>query len=149
LPLATSLYSATSVQPCAAVRHGRLPAEKLHRLLKSHPDVVVIGLHSVFEHHAAMTDVALEAFIHEYHLTLPISIGEPGKGSAQPVTMARFGMRGTPTTVVINRDGQVIEHHFGQVEDLRSVCLSAPCLPKRQQLRHPMGPISPATPWCA
>ncbi|MET3409742.1 hypothetical protein ABIC30_000894 [Methylobacterium sp. 1030] len=32
--------------------------------------------------------------------------------------MRRYGMRGTPTTIVIDRDGRVREHAFGQVDDL-------------------------------
>ena len=64
-----------------------------------------------------MTPVSLEAFIHEYRLTFPIGVDEAGDG-ALPVTMGRYGMRGTPTTVVIDRDGRIVEHAFGQVDDL-------------------------------
>lgn len=100
------------------VAHGTPQAEKLHRLFARGGDVVVIGLHTVFEHHAAMTEVALEAFIHEYRLTLPIGIDQPGEGDPIPRTMRRYGMRGTPSTVVIDREGIVREHAFGQVDDL-------------------------------
>lgn len=80
--------------------------------------MAVIGLHTVFEHHAAMTEVALEAFIHEYRLTLPIAIDQPSEDGPIPQTMRRYGMRGTPTTIVIGRNGRVREHAFGQVDDL-------------------------------
>lgn len=100
------------------VAHGTPQAEKLHRLFLGNPDITVIGLHTVFEHHAAMTEVALEAFIHEYRLTLPVGVDQPGSGTPIPVTMGRFGMRGTPTTIVIDRDGRIVEHAFGQVDDL-------------------------------
>lgn len=100
------------------VAHGTPQAEKLHRMFARAGEVVVIGLHTVFEHHAAMTDVALEAFIHEYRLTLPIAIDRAGVDDTIPRTMRRYGMRGTPTTIVIDRDGQVREHAFGQVDDL-------------------------------
>ncbi len=100
------------------VAHGTPQAEKLHRMIARGGDVVVIGLHTVFEHHAAMTEVALEAFIHEYQLTLPIGIDQSGEDGPIPRTMRRYGMRGTPSTVVIDREGVVREHAFGQVDDL-------------------------------
>jgi hypothetical protein len=78
----------------------------------------VVGIHSVFEHHAAMTPVALEAFIHEYRLTFPIGVDEPGAKGPIPVTMERYRMQGTPTTIVIDRDGCIAEHAFGQIDDL-------------------------------
>ncbi len=99
------------------VAHGTPQAERLHRMFGG-ADVAVIGLHTVFEHHAAMTPVALEAFIHEYRLTFPIGVDEAGSDGPIPVTMARYGMRGTPTTIVIDRAGTLRKHHFGQVDDL-------------------------------
>lgn len=35
-----------------------------------------------------------------------------------PLTMRTYGMRGTPTLVVIGPDGRVRLHAFGRVEDL-------------------------------
>lgn len=99
------------------VAHALPQAERLHRLMARRDDVAVVGLHTVFEHHAAMTPVSLEAFIHEYRLTFPIGVDEAGDGGL-PVTMARYGMRGTPTTIIVDRDGRVIQHAFGQVDDL-------------------------------
>jgi len=100
------------------VAHAMPQAERLHRLMKNRADVAVIGLHTVFEHHAAMTPISLEAFIHEYRLTFPIGVDESAQRSAIPVTMQRFEMRGTPTTIVIDPRGRVVEHAFGQVDDL-------------------------------
>ncbi|WCS25541.1 TlpA family protein disulfide reductase [Methylobacterium sp. NMS14P] len=100
------------------VAHGTPQAEKLHRMFAGNGAVAVIGLHAVFEHHAAMTEVALEAFIHEYRMTLPIAVDRRGEDGPIPQTMRRYGMRGTPTTIVIDRDGLVREHAFGQVDDL-------------------------------
>lgn len=55
------------------VSHGVPQAERLHRQLAGE-DAVVVGLHSDFEHHAAMTPVALEAFLHEYNITHPVGV---------------------------------------------------------------------------
>jgi peroxiredoxin len=100
------------------VAHGTPQAEKLHRLLRSNDDVAVIGLHTVFEHHAAMTPVSLEAFVHEYRLTMPIGVDQAGDGTPIPLTMQRYGMRGTPSTIIIDRAGRIRHHGFGQDDDL-------------------------------
>lgn len=99
------------------VAHGTPQAEKAHRMFRD-TDLQVIGLHTVFEHHEAMTPVALEAFIHEYHLTMPIGVDEAGSGTPIPVTMGRYGMRGTPTAILIGRDGTILHHGFGQEDDM-------------------------------
>jgi hypothetical protein len=41
----------------------------------------------VFEHHAAMTPVSLEAFIREYPLGFPIGVDEAAEGTPIAVTM--------------------------------------------------------------
>ncbi len=100
------------------VAHALPQTERLHRLFRDRPDVVVIGLHTVFEHHAAMTPVSLEAFIHEYRLTFPIGVDEAGNGTPIPMTMQRYRMQGTPTSILIGRDGQIRHQSFGQEDDL-------------------------------
>lgn len=99
------------------VSHGTPQAEKAHRMFRG-SDLAVIGLHTVFEHHAAMTPVSLEAYIHEYRLTMPIGVDQPGAGTPLPVTMGRYQMQGTPTAILIGRDGVILHHGFGQEEDM-------------------------------
>jgi len=91
--------------------------QKVHEVF---PDehVAVVGLHTVFEHHGAMTPVSLEAFIHEYRLTHPIGVDRPGEGDVIPSTMRTYGFRGTPSLVLIDRRGYIRHHSFGAVEDL-------------------------------
>lgn len=79
--------------------------------------VAVIGLHSVFEHHAAMTPVALRAFLHEYRIRFPVAVDAPGNGPL-PQTMAAWQLEGTPTLVLFDRAGQLRVRHFGQIADL-------------------------------
>lgn len=97
--------------------HGTPQAEKAHRMFKG-SDLTVIGLHTVFEHHEAMTPTALDAYIHEYRLTMPIGVDAPGEGVAIPQTMQRYALRGTPSAVLIGRDGRILHHGFGQEEDM-------------------------------
>lgn len=99
------------------VSHGLPQAQAVHRQFSA-VDVAVIGVHTVFEHHEAMTPVALAAFIHEYRLSFPIAVDQPADDGDLPRTMRDYGMRGTPTLVVIDRAGRIRMHGFGRVEDL-------------------------------
>lgn len=99
------------------VSHGAPQAARAHSLFRN-TDLSVIGLHTVFEHHAAMTPVSLEAFIHEYRLTFPIGVDEAGYNSPVPVTMQRYKMQGTPTSIIIGRDGRIRHQGFGQEDDM-------------------------------
>lgn len=80
--------------------------------------VAVIGLHTVFEHHDAMTPVSLKAFLHEYRITFPVGVDRQGVGQL-PNTMSRFGMRGTPSLVLLDQSGRIVVHHLGQVSELQ------------------------------
>jgi AhpC/TSA family len=82
-------------------------------------DVAVIGLHATFEHHDAVNVAVLKAFIHEYRLKFPIALDQPNPTSPIPQTMDRFKMRGTPSLVLIDRQGLVRKHAFGPIDDLR------------------------------
>ena len=99
------------------VAHGLPQAARVHATFP-HDQVSVIGLHTVFEHHAAMTPVALEAFLHEYRIAFPVGVDRAGTRGAIPQTMEAYAMRGTPTLVLIDSDGRLREQYFGQVSDL-------------------------------
>jgi hypothetical protein len=101
----------------AGVAYGTPQAEKDHRMFRE-TDLQVIGLHTFFEHHAAMTPTALEAFIHEYGLTMPIGVDEAGRDDSIPITMGRFMTRGTPSSILIGRNGEIRHHGFGKEEDM-------------------------------
>ncbi len=79
--------------------------------------VAVLGLHSVFEHHSVMTPAALAVFLHEFRLRFPVAVDAPGDDGPIPKTMHLYGMRGTPTLLLIDALGRLRAHQFGQVED--------------------------------
>lgn len=99
------------------VSHGLPQAQRVRRLF-AEEQVVVLGLHSVFEHHAAMTETALEAFLHEYRIGFPVAVDTPSPTGPIPQTMAAYGLRGTPTLLLIDKQGRLRREFFGQVEDL-------------------------------
>jgi thiol-disulfide isomerase/thioredoxin len=99
------------------VSHAIPQANRLHELARG-SDLVILGLHTVFEHHEAMTPLALEAFIHEYRITYPVGVDLPAVDGPIPHTMAAYRMRGTPTTLIFDRDGKLRHHSFGAEDDL-------------------------------
>jgi peroxiredoxin len=98
------------------VAHGLPQAQRIHDTFKR-SDVVVLGLHTVFEHHAAMTPVSLAAFLHEYKVRFPVGVDTPQDGG-MPVTMSAYAMQGTPTLVLIDAQGCLQKQWFGAPSDL-------------------------------
>ena len=99
------------------VQHGVPQAKKIHDAF-DRKDLVVLGLHTVFEHHAVMGPDALKVFMHEYRIPFPVGVDSALAGSDIPLTMQIYGLRGTPSLIVIDRNGYVRFNHFGQVDDL-------------------------------
>ena len=99
------------------ISHGLPQAERTHRIF-AEDGVVVIGLHTVFEHHAVTGPDALRAFVHEYGWTFPIGIDRATEGSRIPQTMRAYALQGTPSLVLIDRAGQVRLQYMGKVEDI-------------------------------
>ena len=93
-------------------------AKRIYETFES-SDVAVIGLHATFEHHDAYSPAVLKASIHEYRLKFPIALDQPNSASPIPHTMERYKMRGTPSLVLIDKQGLVRKHAFGAVDDLR------------------------------
>jgi peroxiredoxin len=93
---------------------------QMERLREAFTDrgLAIIGLHSVFEHHAAMAPHALRAFAHEYRLDYPIAIDRHDTDDPIPRTMRAYGLRGTPSLVLIDRDSRIRLHRFGRMGDL-------------------------------
>jgi len=100
------------------VSHALPQAQRVAALFPPE-QVAVIGLHSVFEHHAAMNPEALAAFLHEYRIGFPVAVDAPTPGDAIPQTMRAYGLRGTPSTVLIDRSGRIRLSHFGRLDDMR------------------------------
>ncbi|SDG45014.1 MULTISPECIES: redoxin domain-containing protein [unclassified Duganella] len=100
------------------VAHG-IPQAKAIRAAFDQQDVAVLGLHSVFEHHEVMNRAALEAFVHEYRIDFPVAIDQPSAHGPIPLTMDEYQLRGTPTLLVIDRQGRLRLHHFGRADDIK------------------------------
>lgn len=93
-------------------------ARKVHQALGA-SGVTVIGLHTVFEHHDAMQPHALAAFLHEYQIRFPVGVDAPRPHGTMPITMMRWQLDGTPTTLLLDKAGRLRARHFGAIEELQ------------------------------
>ncbi len=98
------------------VLHGLPQTQRIQQTFGD--QVIVLGLHTVFEHHEAMTPVSLEAFLYEYRITFPVGVDAHDRPGGTPITMARYQLRGTPSLLLIDRAGRLRLNGFGQVDDL-------------------------------
>ena len=100
------------------VSHGLPQAQRVADTF-SRDDVVVLGLHTVFEHHEAQGSyAALAAFLHEYRISFPVAMDAPGASGPIPQTMASYGLQGTPSLILIDAAGFVRKQSFGREPDL-------------------------------
>ncbi len=77
----------------------------------------MLGLHTVFEHHDVMGPDALAVFLAEYRIEFPVAV-DRHDGDPVPKTMARLGLRGTPSTLLVDRNGRLRDSSFGALDDL-------------------------------
>ena len=102
----------------ACVSYGIPRAQRVAAAFAGAP-LVVVGLHTVFEHHDGMKVESLRAFLHEYRVRFPVAVDAPDSGGEPiPQTMRAYGMRGTPTTVLIDAQGRLRRQVFGADDDL-------------------------------
>ena len=103
---------------CPACATHALP--QMQRVQRMFPAgrLAVIGLHTVFEHHAEQGPSALEAFLHEYRYTFPVGVDAHAGSDPLPQTMRAYAMKGTPTLLLIDARGRLREQHFGLMDDL-------------------------------
>lgn len=111
-----ALYAFQMLCP-GCVSHALPQAQRLRETFPAET-LEVVGLHSVFEHHAANSPAALEAFLHEYQIAFPVGLDAPGADGPIPQTMAAYFMRGTPTLVLIDAEGRLRRQVFGHAPDM-------------------------------
>jgi hypothetical protein len=99
------------------IEHGLPQAKRLAQKFSPN-EVAVIGLHSVFEHHAVMTPAALQVFVAEFKWPFPVGI-DSADGDGPPKTMTAYQMQGTPTLLLFDRAGRLRRHYFGRPDDMQ------------------------------
>ncbi len=106
---------------CPGCVSHSIPQSKIVHEFFADKGVVVIGLHTVFEHHEAMTAISLKAFLHENRVLFPVGIDAPSEDMNDPIpkTMRTYNMQGTPTLLLIDKKGNLRKQTFGLVHDLQ------------------------------
>jgi hypothetical protein len=99
------------------VSHGIPQALKIRKFF-SESDVVVLGLHTVFEHHQVMGKDALEVFLQEYRINFPVGIDQADEHGSTPLTMQAYNLQGTPSLLIFDKKGQLKFNHFGAIDDM-------------------------------
>lgn len=102
----------------ACVTHSLPQAKRIRQAFRPE-DLEVLGVHTVFEHHAVTGPDALRVFLSEFQYRFPVAVAEHEPGQAIPPTMRDYDMAGTPTTILIDRAGRIRHRFFGAVDDLR------------------------------
>lgn len=111
-----ALYAFQMLCP-SCISHA-LPQAKQLRQAFTHEDLVIIGLHSVFEHHSAMQEVSLRAFLQEYEIDFPVAIDRPSSMGI-PHSMQNYALQGTPSLLLIDQSGRLRRHYFGLADDIQ------------------------------
>jgi hypothetical protein len=105
---------------CPGCVSRAIPQMKAVHELFAPQGVLVVGLHTVFEHHEAMMPVTLRAFLLENRIHFPVGVDTPADdGGHIPKTMQAYHMQGTPTFLMIDRSGRLRQQLFGHVPDLQ------------------------------
>lgn len=100
-----------------SLRHMLPQAGRIARAFSAE-EVAVIGLHMVFENHKDMSPSQLEPFLKTEHIAIPVAVDKQSD-SGLPATMEAYGMQGTPTLLIFDRQGRLRRHYLGAVDDVR------------------------------
>ncbi len=111
------VYAFQMLCPGCVINAG--PQIKRASALYSRDLLTVIGLHTVFEHHEAMGEVPLRAFVHEFGYDFPVAIDSHSGQNPIPDNMAALGLKGTPSILLVDKLGRLRRHFFGALDDLR------------------------------
>lgn len=105
---------------CPGCVSRAIPQLKATHELFAPQGVLVVGLHTVFEHHEAMTPTSLRAFLLENQVRFPVGVDMPAyDGGPIPQTMQTYQMQGTPTVLLIDHNGRLRRQIFGHIPDLQ------------------------------
>ena len=102
------------------VLHGMPLLKKIYETLKNRDDISIFAVHTVFEHHQSMTEEPLKTFLYEFGYDFPVAIDKHIDINKDPIpeTMKAYNLRGTPSLVIINKEGFIEKIFFGHVDEL-------------------------------
>lgn len=81
-------------------------------------EVVVMGVHALFEHDEPTRTRALSTFLYEYGVDMPVAVDMAELDGRKPTLTEAYGFAGTPSMVLIDREGMLRAHVLGRPSDL-------------------------------
>jgi hypothetical protein len=81
-------------------------------------DVAVIGVHAIFEHDEPTRTRTLTSFLYEYGIDMPVGVDVASLDGRTPTVTDAYGFAGTPSMVLIDREGLLRAHVLGRPSDL-------------------------------
>jgi peroxiredoxin len=81
-------------------------------------EVVVLGVHAIFEHDEPTRTRPLTSFLHEYGIDMPVAVDVASLDGRTPTLTEAYGFAGTPSMVLIDREGRMRAHVLGRPSDL-------------------------------
>ena len=101
---------------CPGCVSESLPQALRVREAFSEGDLAVVGLHTVFEHHEAMTPTSLAAFLHEYRITIPVGVDEANPGRSHPSDHAGLRDARNAHDIVVRPQRPAPQNVFGHID---------------------------------
>ena len=103
-------------QRCEGCVQHALPQARMLDSTYPKDDLAVIGLHCPFETSSRSGRAPLEQFLTDQGIAFPVAM-DTDAGVWQPVTFSAYAMQGTPTIVLIGRNGKRRLQRLGHMED--------------------------------
>ncbi|UTW56134.1 redoxin family protein [Kordiimonas sp. SCSIO 12610] len=104
---------------CPSCMSHAVPQAKRVRELFAEADVAVIGLHTVFKQHDQQTPADVKRMMREHDIRFPVAIDKQDAGERLGETFQSYELRGTPTQILLDRDGNLRKNKFGFDSDLQ------------------------------
>lgn len=101
----------------ACILHALPQAARIEAAFEPN-EVVVMGVHAVFEHDEPTRTRALNTFLYEYGVDMPVAVDVASLDSRTPTLTEAYGFAGTPSMVLIDREGMLRAHVLGRPSDL-------------------------------
>jgi hypothetical protein len=101
----------------ACILHALPQAARIQAAFEPN-EVVVIGVHALFEHDDPTPTRALTSFLYEYGVDMPVGVDVASLGGRTPTVTEAYGFAGTPSMVLIDREGLLRAHVLGRPSDL-------------------------------
>ncbi len=101
----------------ACILHALPQAARIQAAFEPN-EVAVIGVHALFEHDEPTRTRTLTTFLYEYGVEIPVGVDVAALDGRTPTITDAYGFAGTPSMVILDREGLLRAHVLGRPSDL-------------------------------